>query len=39
MPYISVAANAAYCLLVIRGMSGAWVNYRTHLAGVPGHTK
>lgn len=34
MPYISVAVNAAYCLLVIRRMSGAWVNYRNHLAGV-----
>lgn len=36
---ISVAANAAYRLLVVKGMSGVWVKYRNHLAGVPGHTK
>lgn len=35
--HVSTATNAAYCLLVIRSTSGAWVNYRTHLAGAPGH--
>lgn len=39
MTCISVAVNAARCLLVIRGMSGVWVDDRNHLAGVPGHTK
>lgn len=39
MTCISVAANAAYCLLVVRGMSAAWVSYRNHLAGISGHTK
>lgn len=37
MPRIPV--NAAYYLLVVRDMAGAWLNYRNHLAGVPGHTK
>lgn len=36
---ISVAANAVCCLLVVRDVSGVWVNGRNHLSGVPGHTK
>lgn len=39
MTCISVAAIATCCLLVIRGMSGGWVDYRNRLAGVCGHTK
>lgn len=39
MTCISVAANAACCLLVVRGTSAAWVSYRNHIAGISGHTK